>query len=511
LWHRILGGTAGSISEAEMADTPLVAGIDCSTQSTKVVVRDARDGKPVREGRATHPDGTETDPQIWWSALQEACSGGLLDGVAAVGVGAQQHGMVLLDPAGAVVRPALLWNDTRSAQAADDLVRELGGPAAWADAVGLVPVASFTVTKLRWVAEHEPEHADRAARVLLPHDWLTWRLAGGGGPGEEPLAPDATGGGSGGAGRDADRDDAGTSPEPVTDRGDASGTGYWDARTGAYRRDLLAAAFGRTLEVPRVAKPAEAVGHTPDGMVLAPGTGDNMAAALGLGAQPGDVVVSLGTSGTAFAVSEKPVADPSGTVASFADATGRFLPLVATLNAARVLDAAAELLGTGLEELDQLALSARAGAGGLTLLPYLDGERTPNLPDARGSLLGLTRANLNRADLARAFVEGMLCGLADAVDALTEEGVRVERVILIGGGAQSAAVRAAAPVLLGRPVIVPDPAEYVAIGAARQAAWALNGTPEPPAWDAGAGKLYEGEPVPVVRRAYASARRTLYG
>jgi xylulokinase len=526
-----------------MADTPLVAGIDCSTQATKVVVRDARNGQPVREGRASHPDGTETDPRIWWQALREACSGGLLDGVSAIGVGAQQHGMVLLDGDGAVVRPALLWNDTRSAKAADDLIRELGGPAAWADAVGLVPVASFTVTKLRWVAENEPEHADRAARVLLPHDWLTWRLAGGGGPGDEPLA---AAGGSGrtssitaGARPASDRNGTadngtarngtartgtartgtartgsartGTAAEPVTDRGDASGTGYWDARTGVYRRDLLAAAFGRTLEVPRVAKPAEAVGHTPEGIVLSAGTGDNMGAALGLGAQPGDVVVSVGTSGTAYAVSEKPVVDPSGTVASFADATGRFLPLVATLNAARVLDAAAELLGTGPEELDRLALSARPGAGGLTLLPYLDGERTPNLPDARGSLFGLTRENLTRADLARAFVDGMLCGLADAVDALTDEGIRVERVILIGGGAQSAAVRAAAPVLLGRPVIVPAPAEYVAIGAARQAAWALAGTPEPPAWETGPAEVFEGQPVPAVRQAYAAARRMLYG
>ena len=492
-----------------MADTPLVAGIDCSTQATKVVVRDARDGKAIREGRAAHPDGTETDPQIWWRALREACSGGLLEGVAAIGVGAQQHGMVLLDGDGSVVRPALLWNDTRSAKAADDLVREFGGPAAWADAVGLVPVASFTVTKLRWVAENEPENADRAARVLLPHDWLTWRLAGGGGPADEPLGDDATGGAGSARGGTASNRNA--AAEPVTDRGDASGTGYWDARTGAYRRDLLAAAFGRSLQVPRVVKPADAAGHTPEGVMLSPGTGDNMAAALGLGTQPGDVVISVGTSGTAYAVSEKAVVAPSGTVASFADATGRFLPLVATLNAARVLGAAAELLGAGPEELDQLALAARPGSGGLTLLPYLDGERTPNLPDARGSLLGLSRSNLTRANLARAFVEGMLCGLADAVDALTGEGIRVERVILIGGGAQSAAVRAAAPVLLGRPVIVPDPAEYVAIGAARQAAWALAGTPEPPPWDTVPTEVSEGAPIPAVRQAYAAARRTLYG
>ncbi|MER7281306.1 xylulokinase [Dactylosporangium sp. NPDC000244] len=452
----------------------LVAGVDTSTQSTKVLVCDADTGAVVREGRAGHPDGTEVAPEHWWTALQEATAGGLLDGVAAVGVGGQQHGMVLLDEAGEVVRDALLWNDTRSAGAAGDLIAELpGGAAGWADAVGLVPVASFTVTKLRWVARHEPEVAARAASVVLPHDWITHKLN--------------------------------TSPELTTDRGDASGTGYWSPATGEYRPDLVRLAFGRDLRLPRVAGPAEVVGETAGGALLAAGTGDNMAAALGLGLRPGDLVVSLGTSGTVFGVSAAPVADPSGTVAGFADASGRHLPLVATLNAARVLTAAAALLGVPLSTLDELALAAEPGAGGLTLLPYLDGERTPNLPNARGLLNGLTRANAGPANLARAAYEGMLCGLADGLDAVRALGVPVERVLLIGGAAASAAVRAIAPGLLGVPVSVPEPGEYVALGAARQAAWALRGSSEAPSWPVSAVDV-TADPAEKTRKVYSDVR-----
>ncbi|GAA2812171.1 xylulokinase [Saccharopolyspora taberi] len=402
----------------------LVAGIDSSTQSTKVVVCDAGTGEVVREGRAPHPEGTVADPEVWWRALTGI---GLLDDVAAVGVAAQQHGMVALDEDRRVVRPALLWNDNRSGPAAEDLVAELGGPAFWADAVGTVPVASLTVTKLRWMAEHEPELADRVAEVVLPHDWLTWRLTGG---------------------------------DPVTDRGDASGTGYWSPREGRYRDDILATAFGgRKPRTPRVLGPAEAAGETPDGRLVSAGTGDNMGAALGLDLRPGDVVVSLGTSGTVFASVPDPVADPSGLIAGFADAAGGFLPLVCTLNAARVITSTAAMLGLDTAEFDRLARSAPPGAGGLALLPYLDGERTPNLPDATGTLVGLRRGNMTPENLARAAVEGMLCGLATGVDALREAGIGVHRVLLIGGAAQSEAVREAAPLVFGVPVTVPEPAE----------------------------------------------------
>ena len=454
----------------------LAAGVDSSTQSCKVVIRDVDSGALIRQGSAPHPAGTEVDPEAWWQALHTAIeAAGGLDDVEALAVGGQQHGMVCLDEHGEVVRPALLWNDTRSAQAATDLVGELGAEV-WAQAVGSVPVASFTVTKLRWLAEHEPENAARVAAVCLPHDWLTWRLRG---------STDIS--------------------ELITDRSDASGTGYWSPATGEYRQDLLKRAFGREVLLPRVAGAGEVVGRFGD-IALGPGAGDNAAAALGLGARAGDVVVSIGTSGTVFAVSDIPTAEATGTVAGFADATGRFLPLVCTLNAARVLDAGAAMSGTDLDGLSKAALSAPPGADGLTLIPYLEGERTPNLPDAAGSLHGLRLANATSAHLARAAVEGMLCGLADGLDALTALGVPVERILLIGGGARSEAVRTIAPAILGRPVAVPPPGEYVADGAAAQAAWVLAGSEEPPRRVTQGTETFEAEPLPEVRRRYHEYR-----
>ncbi|MEZ7240850.1 xylulokinase [Rhodococcus sp. GXMU-t2271] len=457
----------------------LVAGIDSSTQSCKVLVCDARTGHVVREGRAPHPDGTEVDPRAWADALGRAvAAAGGLDDVAAVSVGGQQHGLVTLDETGTVVRPALLWNDTRSAAAAADLVADLGGGQAWADAVGVVPLAAITVAKARWLADHEPGHADRAAALCLPHDWLTWQLAG--------------------------ASDVGAL---VTDRSDASGTGYYSAADGCYRTDLLELALrGRRPVLPRVAGPAERVGETVAGAALGPGAGDNAAAALALGAHEGDVIVSVGTSGVVSAVSATPSRDPSGLVAGFADATGRHLPLVCTLNAARVLDATAALLGVDHDELSRLALSAPRGAGGLVLVPYLEGERTPNRPGATGAIHGLRLTNSTREHLARAAVEGLLCSLADGLDHITAQGVPVRRVLLVGGGARSRALRELAPGILGIPVEVPEPGEYVAVGAARQAAWVLAGGTEPPRWEGGGVRRYEADPVPAVRARYAEVR-----
>jgi len=462
---------------------PLVAGVDTSTQSCKVVVCDAESGELVRSGAASHPDGTEVHPDAWWEAFQQAsAAAGGLDDVEAIAVGGQQHGMVCLDEQGEVVRPALLWNDTRSAQSALDLIDELGGPQAWVDATGLVLVASFTVTKLRWLAQHEPENAARTAAVCLPHDWLTWKLAGA--PGLDAL---------------------------VTDRGDASGTGYWSPTTGQgnlgeYRRDLLELGLGHDAILPRVLGPSEIAGRTPAGQLLGPGTGDNAASALGLGAVAGDVIVSIGTSGVACAVADKPVGDVSGAVAGFADATGRFLPLVATMNAARVLASAERILGVDHDEFSDLALSAPAGCGGMVLVPYLEGERTPNRPDATGALHGMRLETTNPAYLARASVEGMLCGLADAVDAVRALGTPVERIILVGGAARSRAVREIASAVLGLPVSVPQPGEYVARGAARQAAWVLSGSAEPPQWPLADVVETQVEPTPAVRERYAEVR-----
>jgi xylulokinase len=459
----------------------LVAGVDSSTQSVKVVIRDADTGALVREARGTHPDATEVDPRLWWRELSTVLDG-FLDGVIALSVAGQQHGMVALDAAGEPVRDALLWNDTRSARDAQDLVAELGGPQAWADAVGSVPLAAFTVSKVRWMARNEPENAARTHRILLPHDYLTWKLAG-------------------------------TPAGAATDRGDASGTGYWSPAENAYRLDLLELALGRVVDVPVVAAPHEQVGtFAGTDIVLGPGTGDNMSAALALDLQPGDVVVSLGTSGTAFAVSETPSRDATGLVAGFADARGRFLPLVCTLNAARVLTSTATMLGLDMDDFARAALSAPPGADGLVLLPYFDGERTPNLPDARGTLHGITRHNLTPAHIARASIEGMLCGLADAVDALVDVGVTPRRVLLIGGAAANPAVAQVAATLFAVPVLVPTPGEYVADGAARQAAWVVSGNAEPPAWRGPLTDAVEFAPSPhaVIRENYADARTRMH-
>lgn len=422
---------------------PHVLGVDSSTQSCKVVVVDAGTGAVVRTGRASHPDGTSVDPEAWWHALNSAIAeAGGLDDISAWSIGGQQHGLVALDADGRVIRDALLWNDTRSADAAAELVAEFGAEQL-AARTGLVPVASFTITKLRWLRDNEPENAGRVAAVALPHDWLTWRLRGFG-P-ENPVLE-----------------------ELVTDRSDASGTGYWNPLSGEYDRDLLIAALGHDAVLPRVLGPDDHV-LDGDGRRAGGGAGDNAGAALGLGAAPGDVVVSIGTSGTVFAVSSRAVTDPSGTVAGFADASGNFLPLVATLNAARVLAVTASLLDVSLDELSALALQAEPGAGGLTLLPYFEGERTPNLPDATAELTGMTLSSTTRPNLARAAVEGMLRGLGAGLDALRSLGIPLERALLIGGGAQSEAVQKIAPDVLGIPVEVPEPAEYVALGAARQA------------------------------------------
>ncbi len=439
---------------------PLVAGIDSSTQSCKVVIRDALTGHLVRHGRAAHPAGTEVHPEYWWTALQEAVAlAGGLDDVDAVSIGGQQHGMVCLDSAGEVVRPALLWNDMRSSEDARQLIVEAGngdvdaGSVFWAQSTGTVPVASLTITKLRWLARHEPGNARRVAAVCLPHDWLSWRLAGHG---------------------------PGTGPSSLqllrTDRSDASGTGYFSTASGAYRTDLVEQALGHVPVLPAVVGPLEAAGKTPSGTLIGPGAGDNAAAALGVQAGPGDVVVSLGTSGVVFAVSPTPAADPSGLVAGFADASGNFLPLACTLNATRIFDATAGLLGVTLDGLSELALSAPAGADGLTLVPYFEGERTPNLPQAKGSAYGLTLGNFTPANMARAAIEGVVCSLADGLAQLEAQGVTAVRIILVGGGAQSPAVQQVAAAVFGLPVVVPEPGEYVADGAARQAAAILRGS-----------------------------------
>ncbi|MBW3603542.1 MAG: xylulokinase [Actinobacteria bacterium] len=471
----------------------LVCGIDSSTQSTKVELRDVDTGELVATGRGAHPavspPASEQDPQAWWDALGTAMHEVRehLPDVAAVAVAGQQHGLVVLDDDDRPLRPAKLWNDTTSAPQARALVDRLGAEA-WADAVGLVPVASFTITKLAWMAEHEPERLARTRRIMLPHDYLTRRLSG----------------------------------AHVTDRGDASGTGWWSPHHGTYDPELLGLVVDDPrawLErLPRVLGPDEAAGRVtddaadrlglPSGALVACGTGDNMAAALGLGLQPGDVVMSLGTSGTLYAVSDTPTADPSGLVAGFADATGRYLPLVATLNATQVTHTIAGLLDTDVAGLERLALDAGSTQRPLVLVPYLEGERTPDLPTATGLLTGL-RTSTSRADLARAAYLGVLCGLFTGVTALRNTGVDLSgRRFLVGGGARSEAYQAFAADLWGGDVAVPHAQEAVAAGACVQAAAALD--EQSPIETARRWSLGEGATVTPSGRVDADVVRSAY-
>ena len=469
---------------------PLVAGIDSSTQSCKVVIRNAASGELVRSGRASHPAGTEVDPNAWFEALQDAITdaGGFSD-VAAVSIGGQQHGMVLLDQDGRVIRKALLWNDTRSASTATDLIDHFGAEYLVKN-TGSIPVASFTSTKVLWVARNEPENASKVAAVCLPHDWLSWRLAGYGPAGESKFGPDFS--------------------ALATDASDASGTGYFNPATGEYLDEVWQFILGRKPVLPKIVKPGEWA-YAPDAGThfgIACGAGDNAAAGLGLGADLGDVVVSLGTSGTVFAVTGKRVEDLSGTVAGFASASGSFLPLVCTLNAARVMDSFASLLSVNHEQLAELALAADAGAGGVVVIPYFEGERTPNLPDAKGAVLGLTLENNTRENLARAAVEGMLCGLADGFAVLKAHGVEAKRVLLVGGAAANPAVQVSAAQVFGVDIEIPALAEYVADGAARQASYSLTGSA--PAWQVEMQASVSADHHPEILQQYHSAQSSIY-
>ncbi|WP_419925719.1 xylulokinase [Candidatus Poriferisocius sp.] len=488
-----------------MANRALVAGVDSSTQSSKVELRERDSGSLVDRASAPHahtrwdPPVSEQDPETWWEALA-ACFAQFSEAdrarVAAISVAGQQHGLVLLGEAGEVLRPAKLWNDTTSAAQAHDLVARLS-PREWAGRCGSVPLASFTIAKLAWVLDNEPHLADQIAQVMLPHDWLTWRLSG----------------------------------EHVTDRGDASGTGWFDPVRNELAPDLLGLAVGDPASwlwrLPRVLGPAEAAGPIageaaaalglPDTLLVGPGTGDNMGAALGLGLKPGDTVISLGTSGTAYSVSRTPANDASGAVAGFADATGVYLPLVCTLNATRVTDSMARWLDVDPAGLAELALAAADGPVAPVVVPYFDGERTPDLPDATGTISGL-RTDTSREQLALAAHDGVLCGLLDGLDALRSAGVDTGgRLHLIGGGARSPAYRIRAAGLSGVPVVVPHDDETVALGAAVQAAAIATSTT--PAEVAAAWPLGEGQtanPPPGVdgariRSRYAEAAAIALG
>jgi len=422
----------------------VVIGVDSSTQATKALAVDVETGKVLGQGRASHTVSTgaarESSPEQWWEALSEALQQtGYADSAAAVAIGGQQHGLVALDGDGRSVHPALLWNDVRSAPNAEALTERLGADA-WAERVGSVPGASFTVAKWDWLRQHEPAAAERVRGVMLPHDYLTWRLTG----------------------------------ERVTDRGDVSGTGWWGPE--GYDKELLALVGLDESYLPRVAEPGSAAGQVLDGLPIragipvGTGTGDNMAAALGLGLEPGAPVISLGTSGTAYAVTRGRPTDPTGTVAGFADALGNWLPLACTLNCTLAVDRVAQWLGLDREAVEP--------GGEAVVLPFLDGERTPNLPYASGLFYGL-RHDTTPGQILRAAYEGAAASLLTAVDEVLRAGGETARpeepLILIGGGAKGEAWRTTVRRLSGRPVLVPKLEEIVAVGAAAQAAALVTG------------------------------------
>ena len=440
--------------------TDLVVGIDSSTQSCKVLVCDAATLDVVREAKTSHPDGTEVDPAHWWAALQAAIQqAGGLAGVKALSVGGQQHGLVALNREGRVVRNALLWNDTRSAPQAEQIIEKFGKKFL-TEHTGSVPVASFTATKLLWVSQNEPDLAKTIAAVCLPHDYLTWRLAGYGPDGESEFGPQLN--------------------ELVTDRSDASGTGYFDGTKNEYVQEILDYIIDHEIVLPRVLAAAEAAGKIAPSLaaelgatgevLLGGGMGDNAGAAMGLNLQSGDIAISIGTSGTIFGVVPGPSADESAAIAGFASADGHYLPLICTLNAARVLDWAAKLLNVDFDELGRLALAAKPGAEGVKLTPYFEGERTPNLPNATATIEGLRIGTGTRENIARAAIEGMLRGLGVGKEILEGNGFEINKIFLIGGAAANPAVQQIATEIFGSGVTVPKANEYVALGAARQAA-----------------------------------------
>ncbi|WP_129358877.1 MULTISPECIES: xylulokinase [Micrococcaceae] len=454
-----------------------VLGVDSSTQSCKAVLVDAATGEVVDERRASHPEGTEVDPAAWVSAIEEVTEE-LLPRASAVAIGGQQHGMVLLDDAGEVIRPALLWNDTRSAPQAEELLAWLGGPDEAARRTGSVPVASYTATKVLWVRENEPENAERIDRIALPHDYLTWILN--------------------------------ESDELWTDHGEASGTSYYDPSAREWLPEVAAWAAGHDVSLPRLAEPHQVVGKTASGALIGPGTGDNAAAALGLGMKPGDVSISIGTSGVVAVVSDVPSHDASGSISGFADASGRYLPLATTLNGAQVFDRAADLLGIGHEELSALALAAEPGSGGAVFVPYFAGERTPNLPEARAQFLELG-SEFSRQNMARAMMEGLACSMAECLKKVQKQtGTEPQRVLLIGGGAKSEAFQKILAGVIGGPILLPESREFVALGAARQAAWVLSGETEPPVWETANTEEVIADPTPEVYERYIEFRNRLY-
>ena len=436
-------------------------GIDCGTQSTKVVLRDPSTGAVLAVGRAPHElierdDGTsEQDPAWWIDALKIAARDAMRDErfeVSGIGVSGQQHGLVALDARDHPVRPAKLWNDTTTAPQSAALTEKLGGEGRVLELTGNLILPGYTAPKIAWLARHEADAYARTVRMCLPHDFLNLWLTG----------------------------------QFVTEPGDASGTAYFDARARAYSDVVLTAIddqrdWVRTL--PAIApslsvigslrhEAAEALGLEV-GIPVSAGGGDNMCAAIGSDVvAEGPIVVSLGTSGTAFAYRGEPTIDPIGEAAAFCDSTGGWLPLACTLNCTNATEWVREFFDIDHATVDDAI--AQGHGEGLVFLPYLAGERTPNRPNGTGIFAGL-HAGHGRAAMVCAVVEGVTFGLAYALDALRRAGVAGTEITLVGGGSASGAWAQLCADVFEMPVIRPALVEAAASGAARQAQWAVEG------------------------------------
>jgi xylulokinase len=436
-------------------------GIDCGTQGTKALVVD-RDGTAFGRGYAPHEltessSGAREQQPVWWIkalriAVKQALSSMPAGSVRALSVSGQQHGLVVLDENLEVIRPAKLWNDTETVAQNEELIERLGGREAFFERFGIVPLTGYTVSKLLWLAENEPDNFARIRHILLPHEYLNFWLTG----------------------------------QLRAEYGDASGTAFFDPRTRTWAPDVLAAIDGGSglLEraLPALVSAEEIVGtlrlevaaelglHA--STLVASGGGDNMMGAIGTGnIQEGIVTMSLGTSSTVYSFRNAPSSDVTGCVAPFCSSSGGWLPLVCTMNATNIVTQTVNLLGKTVADIDAALKTTSPGAGGITFLPFLNGERTPNLPTATGSLLGVTSTNWSAENLIRAAVEGVSFGMLAGLD-LILNGAHGERIRLIGGGARSAAWRQLLADATGTIIEVPLEEEAGCLGAAMQAMYA---------------------------------------
>jgi len=441
----------------------IVLGIDCGTQSLKTIALDWENGEILASATRAYglvaglPQGSMEQEPTWWTdaalgTLTEviASLGGLAGRIAAIGVSGQQHGLVALDSAGTPVRAAKLWCDTSTAPQCAEITAHFGGEAEIISRVGNAMLPGYTAPKILWLRQNEPENWARTACVLLPHDYLNFWLTG----------------------------------ERAMEFGDASGTALLDIRERAWSGetlDFIAPDLREKLPTPRSSlhpigtlRPdlAAALGlsHTP---LVSAGGGDNMMGAIGTGNVRGGVVTaSLGTSGTLYAFSENPVVDPAGEIAGFCDSTDHWLPLLCTMNVTLVTELTRDLFSWDHASLDAAAATVPPGADGLLLLPYLNGERTPNLPHGKGVLYGLTVKNFSREHLARAAIEGVTLGLGYGLRRLRELGVVPGEIRLTGGGSNSAVWRRICADLFGVPTVCLRSGQGAALGAAIQAGWA---------------------------------------